>query len=130
MTEGTVQHSIYNSIGGEPVVRKIVNRFYDLMHEEADASVIRAMHPTDLAESRQKLFEFLSGFFGGPSLYMERRGHPRLRMRHVAFKIDAAARDSWLNCMNAALQENIKDEVMLIQLKNSFYRTAHHLINV
>lgn len=121
--------SPYTSLGSESGVRQLVDRFYDLMDSTAEAATIREMHPVCLDESRQKLFEFLSGFLGGPSLYMERHGHPRLRMRHAAFSIDESARDNWLACMNQALEEQVDDKIMLMQLKSSFYKTAHHLIN-
>ncbi len=123
------EHSPYESLGGEVGVRRLVDRFYDLMDSSPQADTIRKMHPESLEDSRQKLFEFLSGFLGGPSLYLERRGHPRLRMRHAAFEIDASARDNWLACMHQALDELVDDKIMLMQLKSSFYKTAHHLIN-
>jgi len=99
------------------------------MNEDKDALVIRKMHPEDLQESRDKLYEFLSGFLGGPSLYHQNRGSPMLRMRHLPFKIDEQARDQWLNCMNRALEEQTDDTLLLMQLKSSFYKTAHHMIN-
>jgi len=122
-------HSPYDKLGGEPAVRQLVDRFYDLMDESPQAKVIRDMHPPSLVDSRQKLFEFLSGFFGGPPIYMQQRGHPRLRMRHHSFAIDEAARDNWLACMNKALEEQVSDQLLLMQLKASFNRTATHLIN-
>lgn len=122
-------HSPYEKLGGEAGVRKLVDRFYDLMDTEADAKVIRQMHPPSLEDSRLKLFEFLSGFLGGPPLYMEKRGHPRLRMRHNMFAIDEAARDHWIHCMHRALEEQVEDQILLMQLKASFKRTADHLIN-
>jgi len=125
----STQHSPFDSLGGEPGVRKLVDRFYDLMDSLPEAASIRSMHPDKLDDSRQKLFEFLCGFFGGPSLYMQRHGHPQLRMRHSTFAIDEAARDSWLLCMHQALEEQISDRLMLMQLKSNFYKTAHHLIN-
>ena len=125
----SAQHSPYESLGGEAGVRKLVDRFYDLMDSRSEAETIRDMHPQSLEGSRQKLFEFLCGFLGGPPLYMERHGHPRLRMRHAVFDIDEAARDNWLACMHQAMDELVEDRIMLMQLKSSFYKTAHHLIN-
>ncbi len=129
-TKPDLPHSPYEKIGGELGVRTLVDRFYDLMDDEKDAEVIRQMHPDNLTDSRQKFFEFLSGFLGGPQIYLQNRGHPRLRMRHGTFKIDTNARDSWLACMNKALEEQIDDPILLMQLKSNFYRTADHLINV
>lgn len=122
-------HSPYLKIGAETGVRTLVDRFYDLMDHDPEAKTIRNMHPANLTDSRQKLFEFLSGFLGGPTLYIQNRGHPRLRMRHAGFGIDTDARDNWLRCMNKALEEQIDDPVLLMQLKSNFYRTADHLIN-
>lgn len=121
--------SPYNQLGGEAAVRKLVDRFYDLMDQNKDSITIREMHPHDLGESRDKLFEFLSGFLGGPSLYHQKRGHPKLRMRHLPFQIDEQARDAWLSCMNQSLEELTDDKLLLMQLKASFYKTAHHMIN-
>ena len=123
------KRSPYLQIGGDPAVRQLVDRFYDLMDEDNDALVIREMHPQDLQESRDKLYEFLSGFLGGPSLYHQNRGNPMLRMRHLPFKIDEQARDQWLHCMYKALEEQTDDTLLLMQLKTSFYKTAHHMIN-
>lgn len=125
----SMPHSPYVKIGSEAGVRKLTDRFYDLMDQNTEAKLIRDMHPQNLQDSRQKLFEFLSGFLGGPSLYMQNRGHPRLRMRHHSFKINTDARDNWLKCMNQALAEQIDDPVLLMQLQANFYRTADHLIN-
>jgi len=121
--------SPYQQLGGEAAVRKLIDRFYDLMDEKDEASTIRAMHPDDLSESRDKLFEFLSGFLGGPPLYHQNRGHPKLRMRHLPFQIDEQARDAWLSCMNQSLEELTDDQLLLMQLKSSIYKTAHHMIN-
>lgn len=121
--------SPYEQLGGESAVRKLVDRFYDLMDQNDEAQTIRSMHPDDLTESRDKLFEFLSGFLGGPPLYHRNRGHPKLRMRHLPFRIDEAARDAWLSCMYQSLEELTDDKLLLMQLKGSFYKTAHHMIN-
>jgi len=120
----------YDRIGGAVAVRQLVTRFYDLMSELPEARDVRAMHPTDLASSREKLFEFLSGWLGGPQLYMQRRGHPRLRARHLPFRVDVAARDAWMLCMRQALDECTQDELLKQQLHGSFARLADHMRNV
>ena len=127
--EDLQKRSPYLQLGGDTAVRKLVDRFYDLMDEDKDVKEVRAMHPDDLTESRNKLYEFLSGFLGGPPLYQQNRGHPKLRMRHLPFSIDEQARDQWLSCMHRALEEQTKDTLLLMQLKTSFYKTAHHMIN-
>ena len=120
----------YDRLGGAVAVRKLVTRFYDLMGELPEAREVLAMHPANLASSREKLFEFLSGWLGGPQLYMQRRGHPRLRARHLPFRIDRAARDAWMRCMQQALEECAEDVVLKEQLLSSFHRLADHMRNV
>ena len=83
-------------MGGEPRVRELVDRFYDLMDAVPEYYGIRKMHPADLAGSRDKLYRFLSGWLGGPPLYMETYGHPMLRARHLPYAIGSAERDAWL----------------------------------
>ncbi|HDL41928.1 MAG TPA: hypothetical protein ENG98_02800 [Actinobacteria bacterium] len=79
----------YDEIGGEAEVRSLVDRFYDEV--DVDSPVLRAMLPRDMSVSRQKLFEFLCGWMGGPQLYVKKHGHPALRMRHSPFEIDVEA---------------------------------------
>ncbi|MBS1208562.1 MAG: bacterial-like globin family protein [Proteobacteria bacterium] len=95
----------YAELGGEPAIRDLVNRFYDLMDELPEAYVVRKLHPESLAGSRQKLFEYLCGWLGGPQHYVEKYGHPRMRARHMPFAIGEAERDAWLLCMLQALEE-------------------------
>ncbi len=121
--------SYYERIGGEEKVRELVDRFYDLMDTNEDAREIRDMHAKSLRSSRQKLFEFLSGWMGGPNLYIEKRGHPRLRMRHMPFSIGTEARDQWLMCMDQALDEVVEDEATREELRDSFVRIADHMRN-
>lgn len=119
----------YDRLGGDTGVRKLVDRFYDLMDTLPEARAIRDMHPPDLSGSRDKLHLFLSGFLGGPPLYIQRFGHPRLRARHLPFPIDAAARDQWLMCMDRALDELVGDRLLRMQLSQSFARVADHMRN-
>jgi hemoglobin len=107
----------------------LVDRFYDLMRELPETAHVLAMHPPDLAGSRDKLYEFLSGWLGGPPLYVEKRGHPRLRMRHLPFVIDDAARDAWLMCMDRALEELVSDTMLKEMLRGAFGRMADHMRN-
>ena len=97
------QNTPFDAIGGEPVVRSLVDSFYDHMQQDPEFKVIRDLHPEDLRESRDKLFEFLCGWLGGPQYYMQRRGHPRLRMRHAPFPIGENERDQWMDCMTLAM---------------------------
>lgn len=97
--------TVFELLGGVDGVRRLVDRFYDHMETRADARGIRAMHPADLSTSRDKLWWFLVGWTGGPPMYVERRGHPRLRARHLPFPIGPAERDAWLGCMDAAMDD-------------------------
>ena len=119
----------YEALGGEEALRHLVERFYEHMDEDAEALTIRRMHPEDLARAQQRLFEFLSGWLGGPNLYWERHGHPRLRMRHLPFAIDAAARDAWMGCMRKALAETVADDTLRAQLDQALFNVANHMRN-
>ena len=119
----------YEALGGEDALRQLVERFYEHMDEDAEALTIRRMHPEDLARAQQRLFEFLSGWLGGPNLYWERHGHPRLRMRHLPFAIDAAARDAWMGCMRKALAETVADDTLRAQLDQVLFNVANHMRN-
>jgi hemoglobin len=94
-----------------------------------EAYAVRQMHPESLAGSAQSLFEFLSGWFGGPSLYIARKGHPRLRMRHAPYAVDQRMRDEWMLCMTQALTEEVADAVMRDELIRSFAHMADNLID-
>jgi hemoglobin len=121
--------SPYEVLGGEAAVRGLVDRFYDLMELEPGYAGIRALHPTDLAGSRDKLFWFLSGWLGGPDLYQSRFGHPRLRARHLPYAIGIAERDQWLACMAQAMQEQAVDPALAQRLAESFFGTADWMRN-
>jgi len=120
----------YEGLGGADAVRRLVDRFYDLMDELPETHGLRQLHPTDLTGSRQSLFEFLSGWFGGPPLYIEKKGHPRLRMRHMPFAIGPAERDQWMLCMRTALDEQVGDEALHQGVLNAFVQMADHMVNV
>lgn len=122
--------SYYERLGGEAGVRRLVDRFYDLMDTLPEAAVIRALHPADLAGSREKLFMFLSGWLGGPPLYIEKHGHPRLRARHLPFPIGEAEGNAWMLCMEHALSEFELDSMLRDQLLHSLRQTANHMRNV
>lgn len=119
----------YQRIGGEETIRRLVDRFYDLMDEDPDYYGIRKIHARDLAEARDKLFMFLSGWTGGPQLYMEKFGHPRLRQRHLPFAIGEAERDQWMACMTRAMDEVGLDEKLRQELTAAFWKTADFMRN-
>ncbi len=97
------QRTPFDALGGEASVRALVDVFYDTMDRESTFARIRGLHKPSLNEARDKLFEFLCGWLGGPQLYVQKHGHPRLRARHAPFPIGDAERDLWLACMKSAL---------------------------
>jgi len=119
----------YDFIGGESAIRSLVDRFYFYMDILPEAQDIRAMHQPDLASAKDKLFKFLSGWLGGPNLYIEEYGHPMLRMRHFPFKIGESERDQWMLCMKKALAEIPMDPRLLTNIKNALQQLATHMIN-
>ena len=121
--------TLYEALGGEEPIRKICDRFYDFMEELPEARDVLALHPPDLSESRDKFYWFLVGWMGGPQLFVQRFGHPRLRARHLPFKIDSKARDQWMLCMEKALDIEITNEEVRTQLLAAFARLADHMRN-
>lgn len=123
------EKTLYEVLGGEESVRFIADRFYYYMDQMPEVRILRDMHPPDLSSSAEKLFEFLSGWLGGPQLFVQKHGHPMLRARHLPFKIGLAERDMWLLCMHKAMvdlnpEESIRKEFML-----SIGRLADHMRN-
>ena len=123
------EHSLYELLGGETGVRKLVDRFYDLMDSAPEAAQIRSIHPKSLKQSREKLFMFLTGWSGGPQLYIESRGHPALRMRHAPFSIGETESDQWEWCMHKALDELEIDVAVRDYLKDHFSGATKFLRN-
>ncbi len=123
------QTTPYELIGGEAVLLNLVERFYFFMDTLPEASGIRVMHAGDLSAAHHKLFKFLSGWLGGPNLFIQEYGHPRLRQRHIAFAIDEAARDQWMLCMNKALNEITMDANFRENLSQTLQQLASHMIN-
>jgi len=119
----------FEALGGEPAVRQLVDRFYDLMDLEPAFAGLRALHPDVLDSSRDKLHWFLCGWLGGPQLYVEKFGHPRLRARHLPYAIGIAERDQWMACMSQAMRELSIDEAMSVRLAESFFGTADWMRN-
>jgi hemoglobin len=124
-----MEPSAYELMGGDSAVRTLVDRFYDHMDVLPQAATIRAMHPADLTSSRDKFYEFMSGWLSGPPLYWERRGHPRLRRRHLPFAVDLAAAEAWMACMELALAEVVDDPSLRQWLTERLTAVAAHMIN-
>ena len=121
--------SIYERMGGHTAVAALVDRFYDLMDTLPEEATIRAMHPDDLDSSRAKLTLFLMMWTGGPKAYMEARGHPRMRARHLPFAIGDAEADAWMLCMRQAMDEQIESAQIRVYLDGAFHRMALHMRN-
>jgi hemoglobin len=127
MTSTSPTH--YEQLGGDDGIRRLVDRFYDLMDSAPEAATIRKLHAASLTVSRDRLYMFLVGWTGGPPVYVERFGHPRLRMRHFPFSIGARERDEWLWCMDHALDEHPIPDDLRTQLKTRLHALAEHMRN-
>lgn len=119
----------YVLIGGEAAVAALCSRFYELMDGVPKFAELRAMHPADLQPSRDKLFMFLSGWLGGPDLYVQNIGHPMLRKRHMPFSIGEGARDQWVACMALAMESIGVETALRERLFASFFHTADFMRN-
>jgi len=119
----------YELLGGDAGVRRLVDRFYDLMDTAPEAATIRRLHAASLKASREKLYLFLTGWTGGPPVYVEKHGHPRLRARHLPFTISSRERDEWMWCMDRALAEQEMPAEVRAHLRERFRQLADHMRN-
>ena len=119
----------FDRLGGEPAVRALVDRFYDLMDLEPALAGIRKLHPAGLDNARDRLHWFLCGWLGGPNHYVERFGHPMLRARHLPYAIGIQERDQWLACMAQAMSDQGVDTALAQRLADSFFGTADWMRN-
>ncbi len=130
---GSHKSTFYELLGGEnggiEKIRTLVETFYDIMESDPKAAHIRSYHAKDLTEAREKLFMFLTGWTGGPQLYIERYGHPRLRARHLPFSIGEAERDQWMVCMITAMHTLKLDEELMQKLAEQLYGVADFMRN-
>lgn len=124
------QQSFYDAVGGADTFHAIVSRFYQLVAED---DILRRVYPLDdLAGAEERLRMFLEQYWGGPRTYSERRGHPRLRMRHVPFQIGPFERDAWLRCMQtaiASIDSDTLDDAHRKELVEYLEMAAHSLVN-
>jgi hemoglobin len=118
--------TIYELAGGDAPFRRMVDAFYDRIERDP---LLRPMFPEDLGPGREHQFLFITQYFGGPPRYNALRGHPRLRMRHLPFRIGQAARDAWAGHMLAAIDEAGFPEEVLPALREYFERTATFMMN-
>jgi len=119
----------YERIGGEDGLRRLTRRFYELMDSLPEAAACRAVHPPSLERAEQRLFEYLSGWLGGPSLFIERHGPPMLRRRHFVARIDGPEIAGWLLCFTRAWHDMVADRALGEAVLPQVERLAHHMRN-
>lgn len=119
----------YEMLGGESGVRRLVHEFYAIMDENPEAAGIRAMHGKSLAAIEQKLFEYLSGWLGGPMLYQQKYGTVCLSAPHAPYPIGAGERDQWLRCMDLALERVGASQELKQMLEEPLFRVADIIVN-
>ncbi len=123
------EKSPYQLMGGAEAIQSLVDRFYFFMDTLPEAQDVRQAHGKSLTIAKQKLFKYLSGWLGGPDLYVAEFGHPRLRMRHLPFTVGVKERDQWMMCMQKAMQELDMDEALEQQILHALGQLATHMIN-
>jgi hemoglobin len=122
-------HSPYDRMGKKKVLL-LANSFYDEMESNPDVAELLAIHPQPVDKIRVKFYEFLSGWLGGPDLFVEKYGHPRLRARHLPFQINHNMYVQWMTCMQVALNKVLQDDpVLKADLRVKFDQLARHMIN-
>jgi len=130
---GSDKRTFFELLGGAENgtqnIRLLVETFYDIMDSDPKAKPLRDMHQPDLTSAREKLFMFLTGWTGGPQLYIERYGHPMLRKRHLPFEIGESARDQWMYCMIKAMHQLEYNEDLMKKLANQLYGVADFMRN-
>ncbi len=119
----------YEVIGGEAAIRTLVEKFYYFMDTLPEAKGIRDMHQADLTSAESKLIKYMTGWLGGPNLYIEEYGHPMLRARHLPFAIGESERDQWMLCMNKAIEEVPMEPRLKTNLQTALQDLATHMIN-
>lgn len=119
----------YSLMGRESAILSLVDRFYFYMDTLPEAREVRAIHQADLSFAKSKLFKFLSGWLGGPDLFAQEYGHPRLRQRHFPFQVSEQGRDQWMLCMNKALYEVAMPDELRKNIKQALQDLATHMIN-
>ena len=122
--------SFYDAVGGHETFHTIVSRFYALVRED---EILRPLYPEDdLDSAEERLRMFLEQYWGGPRTYSDRRGHPRLRMRHAPFRIGFIERDAWLRCMHtavASIDSQTLDDEHRKELLAYLEMAAHSMVN-
>ena len=129
MTSSSAPQVLFTEIGGQSAVDRLVDSFYHRMDTLPEATIIRAMHADDLTSVKNVLKRYLGEWLGGPKLYSQERGHPRLRQRHMHFQIGPAERDAWMLCMRGAVEEVVENTVLRGHLLQAFFKLADWVRN-
>jgi hemoglobin len=130
MSDGTGETiTLYEAIGGDATIRALVSRFYHLMDTLPEAARCRAIHPASLKGSEDKLYDYLTGYLGGPPVYVEKYGHPRLRSRHFGAEIGPQERDEWFLCFRQAMNETVENPKLREIIWPPIERLGHHMQN-
>ena len=124
-----LSQSLYQRLGGDMTLRLFVDHLYNFMMVSPEVEHVRSMHPADLSHAREALHLFLSGMLGGPPLYMEAYGPPRLRRKHLVFNIGNKERDQWLLCARAAAEQLEIEPAVRHELMSELTAVANHLRN-
>jgi hemoglobin len=127
VSENTI--TLYEAVGGDATIRALSHRFYELMDTLPEAKHVRAVHPPTLEGSEAKFYEYMTGYLGGPPLYTDKYGHPRLRSRHFGAEIGPVERDEWLLCFRQALEETVSNSKLRDIILPPIERLADHMQN-
>ena len=119
----------YYRIGGEEKVRELANRFYDVMENDTYAAELLSIHPQPLDRIRHVFFLYLSLWLGGPDIFQQEFGHPRLRARHLPFTVSPALKEQWMYCMRKAMMTTVSDVALAQKLLQALDQLAEHMIN-
>ncbi len=125
----TPQPTLYQRIGEEAALRRIVDRFYDLMQSDPAVAPLRAMHAPDLGPMRERLTEFMTSWLGGPPVYFQRKDSRCMVMVHAPIPIDAAIRDQWLSCMYRALDDCAVSADLQASIRRALERMTEDMVN-
>ena len=121
--------TIYAHIGGDATIRQLVDRFYGLMDTLPEAWELRKQHPEDLSGSADKLYDYFSGWLGGPPRFIEKHGQPFLRRRHLPFQVGKLERDQWMMCMEMAAKDVLTNDEVCQRFLEALGELATHMQN-
>ena len=121
--------TLYDAIGGDETVKALAKRFYELMDSLPEAKACRDIHPPSLEGSQAKFYDYLTGYLGGPPVYVEKYGHPMLRRRHFVAPIGPQERDGWILCFKLAMEDTIENPKLREIIWPPIERLAYHMQN-